>query len=127
MSVTYSTLVGGIIRFPTVLNLSTLLLQSFIVVTDVLAVAIIITMAIGKISVPMFANGSADSKFPGNRNEWLHNLPGQLVREPRFERTLGPFWMYLSAISLHITVAANMCFLQSITLYSVSYLSYRNH
>ncbi|GMT28367.1 hypothetical protein PFISCL1PPCAC_19664, partial [Pristionchus fissidentatus] len=94
-----SSVIGSISQSEYPLVLSTYLLQTFILFTDLIAASVVFCMAIG------------------NRSEWLDSLPPMLVKEDRFERFLGPFWMYLSAISLHITVAANMCFLQSINQY----------
>ncbi|CAB3407467.1 unnamed protein product [Caenorhabditis bovis] len=67
---------------------------ALMVLTDILAVSIILLMAIGK------------------RNAYLHQLPHNFINEKKFYDALGPFWMYLGAISLHITVAMNMAFLQ---------------
>ncbi|GMR53524.1 hypothetical protein PMAYCL1PPCAC_23719 [Pristionchus mayeri] len=91
--------IGSISQYESSLVISTYLLQTFILFTDLIAISVVFCMAVG------------------NRNEWLDSLPPMLVKEERFEKMLGPFWMYLSAISLHITVAANMCFLQSINQY----------
>uniref|UniRef100_A0A8R1V4G9 Uncharacterized protein n=1 Tax=Pristionchus pacificus TaxID=54126 RepID=A0A8R1V4G9_PRIPA len=91
--------IGSISQYESSLVISTYLLQTFILFTDLIAFSVVFCMAVG------------------NRNEWLDSLPPMLVNEDRFERFLGPFWMYLSAISLHITVAANMCFLQSVNQY----------
>ncbi|KAE9420474.1 hypothetical protein Angca_002066, partial [Angiostrongylus cantonensis] len=55
---------------------------------------------------PMFAQVS------GNRLKYTHTLPQHFVDEQKFYAILGPFWMYLGAITLHIWVAVNMCFLQ---------------
>ncbi|KIH42849.1 hypothetical protein ANCDUO_27161 [Ancylostoma duodenale] len=64
------------------------------VFTDIIAISIVLIMAIG------------------NRNKLTYSLPGHFVDERKFYAVLGPFWMYLGAITLHITVAVNMCFLQ---------------
>ncbi|CAI4229841.1 unnamed protein product [Auanema sp. JU1783] len=70
--------------------------------TDLIAVSVVLIMAIG------------------NRNSFVENLPHRFVNAEKFYSKLGPFWMYLGAITLHITVAFNMCFLQVFN----NYLSY---
>uniref|UniRef100_A0A8R1I578 Uncharacterized protein n=2 Tax=Caenorhabditis japonica TaxID=281687 RepID=A0A8R1I578_CAEJA len=72
----------------------TAITMSLMLLTDVMAVSIILLMAIGK------------------RSTYLNELPGHFVDERKFYSVLGPFWMYLGAITLHITVAVNMAFLQ---------------
>ncbi|RCN45512.1 hypothetical protein ANCCAN_08441 [Ancylostoma caninum] len=70
------------------------IVTALMVFTDIIAISIVLTMAIG------------------NRNKLTYSLPGHFVDERKFYAVLGPFWMYLGAITLHITVAVNMCFLQ---------------
>ncbi|VDM52741.1 unnamed protein product [Angiostrongylus costaricensis] len=70
------------------------IVTSLMVFIDIIAVAIVIIMAIG------------------NRIKYTYTLPQHFVDEQKFYAILGPFWMYLGAITLHIWVAVNMCFLQ---------------
>lgn len=70
------------------------IVTSLMVFTDIIAIVIVIIMAIG------------------NRLQYTHKLPQHFVDEHKFYAVLGPFWMYLGAIMLHILVAVNMCFLQ---------------
>lgn len=74
-------------------------MQALMLITDIVAVAIILIMAIG------------------NRLEFTYTLPRHFVNEHKFYAILGPFWMYLGAISLHITVAINMCYLKVFNTY----------
>ncbi|XGW19271.1 hypothetical protein V3C99_003254 [Haemonchus contortus] len=67
---------------------------SLMVFTDMIAIGIVFIMAIG------------------NRNDFTNSLPSHFVNEKKFYDAMGPFWMYLGAFSLHITVAFNMCCLQ---------------
>ncbi|VDM72802.1 unnamed protein product [Strongylus vulgaris] len=70
------------------------IVTALMVFTDIIAVFIVLIMAVG------------------NRNKFTSDLPGHFVDEHKFYAALGPFWMYLGAITLHISVAVNMCFLQ---------------
>uniref|UniRef100_A0A158QMP5 Uncharacterized protein n=1 Tax=Haemonchus placei TaxID=6290 RepID=A0A158QMP5_HAEPC len=71
---------------------------SLMVFTDMIAIGIVFIMAIG------------------NRNDFTNSLPSHFVNEKKFYDAMGPFWMYLGAFSLHITVAFNMCCLQPYTV-----------
>ncbi|EYB92126.1 hypothetical protein Y032_0197g1553 [Ancylostoma ceylanicum] len=92
------------LRLPRIIGVSTekkalvnahiTIVTALMVFTDIIAISIVLIMAIG------------------NRNKLTYSLPGHFVDERKFYAVLGPFWMYLGAISLHITVAVNMCFLQ---------------
>ncbi|CAJ0572413.1 unnamed protein product, partial [Mesorhabditis spiculigera] len=74
------------------LNIQILVLRSLMLFADIIALAIILIMAIG------------------NRQKWIEAIPTHFVNAKQFYGLLGPFWMYLGAISLHITVAGNMVF-----------------
>uniref|UniRef100_A0A1I7TD18 G_PROTEIN_RECEP_F1_2 domain-containing protein n=2 Tax=Caenorhabditis tropicalis TaxID=1561998 RepID=A0A1I7TD18_9PELO len=84
------------------ITIHTTITMTLMLLTDILAVSIILLMAIGK------------------RSTYLNELPGHFVNERKFYSVLGPFWMYLGAISLHITVAVNMAFLQPLNEFSSS-------
>ncbi|CAI2322003.1 unnamed protein product [Caenorhabditis sp. 36 PRJEB53466] len=84
------------------ITVHTTITMTLMLLTDVLAVSIILLMAIGK------------------RSTYLNELPSQFVNERKFYSVLGPFWMYLGAISLHITVAVNMAFLQPLNEFVTS-------
>ncbi|KAK6031881.1 hypothetical protein OSTOST_01954 [Ostertagia ostertagi] len=75
-------------------NAHVTIVTSLMVFTDIIAIGIVIIMAIG------------------NRNDFINSLPSHFVNEKKFYDVMGPFWMYLGAFSLHITVAFNMCCLQ---------------
>ncbi|CCD68110.1 uncharacterized protein CELE_T10E9.8 [Caenorhabditis elegans] len=85
------------------ITIHTTITMTLMFLTDALAISIIFLMAIGK------------------RSTYLNQLPGQFVNENKFYSVLGPFWMYLGAICLHITVAINMAFLQPLNEYSASF------
>ncbi|CAJ0956615.1 unnamed protein product, partial [Mesorhabditis belari] len=76
------------------LNIQIIVLRSLMIFADMIALSIILIMAIG------------------NRQKWIESIPSHFVNQKRFYNLLGPFWMYLGAISLHITVAGNMIFLK---------------
>ncbi|KHJ83372.1 hypothetical protein OESDEN_16931, partial [Oesophagostomum dentatum] len=78
----------------TLVNAHITIVTALMVFTDIIAVSIVLIMAIG------------------NRIKFVDDLPSYFVDERKFYAALGPFWMYLGAITLHITVAVNMCFLQ---------------
>ncbi|CAL2028934.1 unnamed protein product [Caenorhabditis brenneri] len=84
------------------ITIHTTITMTLMLLTDILAVSIILLMAIGK------------------RSTYLNELPGHFVNERKFYSVLGPFWMYLGAISLHITVAVNMAFLQPLNEFSTA-------
>uniref|UniRef100_A0A0N5A4R1 MARVEL domain-containing protein n=1 Tax=Parastrongyloides trichosuri TaxID=131310 RepID=A0A0N5A4R1_PARTI len=46
----------------------------------------------------------------GNRSKTTSSIPGKLVNVDKFEVLLGPFWIYICAITLHMCAAAMMCF-----------------
>ncbi|KAF1771023.1 hypothetical protein GCK72_002847 [Caenorhabditis remanei] len=93
---------GIFLKKKLLITIHTTITMTLMLLTDILAVSIILLMAIGK------------------RSTYLNELPGQFVNERKFYSVLGPFWMYLGAISLHITVAVNMAFLQPLNEFSSS-------
>lgn len=67
------------------------LLTGLVVISDLIALTLILTMAIG------------------TRSKFTQNLPGYLVDANRFEAILGPFWIYLCAILFHMLAASITC------------------
>ncbi|VDN02136.1 unnamed protein product [Thelazia callipaeda] len=45
----------------------------------------------------------------GNKMEFTAKLPAKLVFVKKFSDLLGPFWIYLLAITMHIIAAVFMC------------------
>ncbi|CEF68885.1 Hypothetical protein SRAE_2000353900 [Strongyloides ratti] len=68
------------------------ILTGLITFADVIALSLIFIMAIG------------------SRSKTTSSIPGKLVNVDKFEVLLGPFWIYICAISLHMCAAAMMCF-----------------
>ncbi|CAD6184758.1 unnamed protein product [Caenorhabditis auriculariae] len=93
-------IIGVCRRQVLLVNIQATLTTTIMILTDALAISIIFLMAVG------------------NRSTFLNSLPSRFVDEQRFYSALGPFWMYLGAITLHITVAINMAFLQSFNTYT---------
>ncbi|KAK6729687.1 hypothetical protein RB195_006624 [Necator americanus] len=87
----------------TLVNAHITIVTALMVFTDIIAISVVLIMAIG------------------NRSKFTHSLPGHFVDERKFYAVLGPFWMYLGAITLHINVAVNMCFLQVLNTF-ISFL-----
>jgi uncharacterized membrane protein len=67
------------------------LLTGLVVISDLVALALVLTMAIG------------------TRSKFTQRLPGYLVDADRFEAILGPFWIYLCAILFHMLAASITC------------------
>uniref|UniRef100_A0A7E4UVR9 Conserved plasma membrane protein n=1 Tax=Panagrellus redivivus TaxID=6233 RepID=A0A7E4UVR9_PANRE len=95
-------LVGVFLERIALVQLQTVILTSLVVISDLMALGLVLIMAIGK------------------RNYTTANLPGVFVDTDRVEYVLGPFWIYLIAIMLHMAAAATMC---SIGVYN-RYLKY---
>uniref|UniRef100_A0A0N5BXJ4 G_PROTEIN_RECEP_F1_2 domain-containing protein n=1 Tax=Strongyloides papillosus TaxID=174720 RepID=A0A0N5BXJ4_STREA len=68
------------------------ILTGLITFADIFALCLIFIMAIG------------------TRSKTTSSIPGKLVNVDKFELLLGPFWIYICAISLHMCAAAMMCF-----------------
>uniref|UniRef100_A0A914QN98 Uncharacterized protein n=2 Tax=Panagrolaimus TaxID=55784 RepID=A0A914QN98_9BILA len=47
----------------------------------------------------------------GKRNYATASIPGIFIDTDRVEYVLGPFWIYLIAIGLHMAAAGTMCFI----------------
>ncbi|WKX92575.1 hypothetical protein Q1695_010536 [Nippostrongylus brasiliensis] len=75
-------------------NAHVTIVTSLMVFTDLIAVSVILIMAIG------------------NRVEFTNSIPSHFCNEQKFYAVFGPFWMYMGAFCLHITVAINMCCMQ---------------
>uniref|UniRef100_A0A0N5AS53 Serpentine receptor class gamma n=1 Tax=Syphacia muris TaxID=451379 RepID=A0A0N5AS53_9BILA len=75
-----------------------------IILCDTIALCIVLTMAIG------------------NRTYITAQLPSVLISEKKFEKTFGPFWIYLAAISFHMIAAGLLCIIGV----SRRYLKYLN-
>ncbi|KAI6210787.1 hypothetical protein M3Y96_00365200 [Aphelenchoides besseyi] len=67
------------------------LLTGLVVISDLIALSLVMTMAIG------------------TRSKFTQRLPGYLVDADRFEAVLGPFWIYLCAILFHMLAASITC------------------
>jgi len=67
------------------------LLTGLVVISDLIALSLVLTMAIG------------------TRSKFTQRLPGYLVDSDRFEAILGPFWIYLCAILFHMLAASITC------------------
>uniref|UniRef100_A0A0K0DYE4 Transmembrane protein n=1 Tax=Strongyloides stercoralis TaxID=6248 RepID=A0A0K0DYE4_STRER len=74
------------------LQIQITILTGLITFADIFALFLIFIMAIG------------------TRSKTTSLIPGKLVNVDKFEVLLGPFWIYICAISLHMCAAAMMCF-----------------
>ncbi|KAE9547751.1 hypothetical protein FO519_009039 [Halicephalobus sp. NKZ332] len=73
------------------IHFQTMILTSLVVVADLMALCLVLIMAIGK------------------KNYTTASIPGVFIDTDKIEFVLGPFWIYLVAIMLHMTAAATMC------------------
>lgn len=74
-------------------KVQTLILSCLVVLADFMSLCLVLIMAIGK------------------RNYATASIPGIFIDTDRIEYVLGPFWIYLVAIMLHMAAAATMCFI----------------
>jgi len=88
-----TTLIAVCFENPRLLSVQLFLYYFYIALADFCALTLILTMAIGK------------------RSTFFVSIPERIFNTLRFEAILGPFWIYLVAILLHITAAIYLCFL----------------
>uniref|UniRef100_A0A1I7YMC2 G_PROTEIN_RECEP_F1_2 domain-containing protein n=1 Tax=Steinernema glaseri TaxID=37863 RepID=A0A1I7YMC2_9BILA len=84
-------LFGVVLEKSALIHVQITLLIGLVTLCDLLAFLLILTMAIG------------------NRMRFTATIPAYFFHTDKFERLLGPFWIYLSAIMLHMTAAGTMC------------------
>ncbi|KAI6243642.1 Proton-coupled folate transporter [Aphelenchoides fujianensis] len=81
-------LVGVLMEREVLVSVQSALLTGLVVISDLIALGLVLTMAIG------------------TRSKFTQRLPGYLVDAERFESVLGPFWIYLCAILFHMLAAS---------------------
>ncbi|TKR58445.1 hypothetical protein L596_029887 [Steinernema carpocapsae] len=86
-----SALFGVILEKSALIHVQITLLIGLVTLCDFIAFLLILTMAIG------------------NRMHVTGAIPGYFFHGEKFEAMLGPFWIYLVAIIMHMTAAATMC------------------
>ncbi|KAK0405108.1 hypothetical protein QR680_017799 [Steinernema hermaphroditum] len=84
-------LFGVVLEKSALIHVQITLLIGLVTLCDLLAFTLILTMAVGQ------------------RMRLTGAIPTFLFNTEKFEKLLGPFWIYLTAIILHMTAAATMC------------------
>ncbi|KAI6191130.1 hypothetical protein M3Y97_00194600 [Aphelenchoides bicaudatus] len=84
-------LIGVFLEKELLVGMQSTLLTGLVVISDMVALSLVLTMAIG------------------TRSKFTQQLPGYLVDADRFEAILGPFWIYLCAILFHMLAASITC------------------
>uniref|UniRef100_A0A914DTH4 Uncharacterized protein n=1 Tax=Acrobeloides nanus TaxID=290746 RepID=A0A914DTH4_9BILA len=89
----FCALIGVLLEREIFVQIQITFLCGLVVICDAIAFCLVFTMAMGK------------------KLTLTEKLPKYLVNGDEFEKILGPFWLYICAILLHMTAASTMCIL----------------